>query len=303
MTRFTILTYNNYVGIVTDAILLKNLIESNTHYKAKISYIDDKNIEESSVGIWIQNFNVELLNKFKHNIFFINEEWASHHELSHLNLFDTVICKSKYAKKLLEPYYNVVYLPFISHNFYDSTIARDNQFLHFLGKSIQKNTELVLKQNVPLTLIDPGNRYTDLHNGIKHINSYQPTQEISNILNSHNTHICISLYESWGHYLFEGLSTGAEIICSDIPVFRENLDPDLVHFLPTIEKIDKSYLYCSDNKNNIFPLRKSFFIDESTFKYKLQNFIPIGKNRERRFLFKQIVDKNKKDTLYFFNNI
>lgn len=302
MTRFTILTYNNYVGIVTDAILLKNLIESNTRYKAKISYIDDKNIEESNVGIWIQNFNIELLNKFKHNIFFINEEWSGHHELSHLHLFDAVICKSKYAKKLLEPYCNAVYLPFISHNFYDSTIVRDNRFLHFMGKSIQKNTELVLKQNIPITLIDPGNRYTDLHNGIKHINSYQPTQEISNILNSHNTHICISLYESWGHYLFEGLSTGAEIICSDIPAFSEQLDPTLVHFIPTSEKINVEYMYNSDNLNNTFPIRKSFFVDESNFQDKLVNFDPIGKSEERRFMFNYIIEKNSKSIVRFLIN-
>lgn len=303
MTRFTILTYNNYVGIVTDAILLKNLIETQTNYKAKISYIDDKHIDESSVAIWIQNFNVELLNKFKKNIFFINEEWAGHHELNHLHLFDAIICKSKYAKKLLEPYCNAVYLPFVSHNLYDPTIERNDRFLHFMGKSIQKNTELILKQNVPLTLIDPNNRYLDLHNSIKHINSYQPTQEISNILNSHNAHICISLYESWGHYLFEGLSTGAEIICSDIPAFSEQLDPSLIHFIPTTEKINMEYMYNSDNKSNTFPIRKSFYVNELMFKNKLENFEHIGKNEERRKMFGDIIDKNSKSIIRFLLNL
>lgn len=299
MNKFTILTYNNYVGIVTDALLLKNLIETKTHYKANINYIDSVNIDKSNVGIWIQNFNIELMNNFKKNIFFINEEWAGLHELNNLHLFDYVICKSKYAKKLLEPYCNAVYLPFISKDFYDSSIQRNNRFLHFMGKSIQKNTELVLKQNIPLTLIDPDNRYTDLHNGINHVNSYQPTNVISNILNSHNMHVCISLYESWGHYLFEGLSTGAEIICSDIPAFKEQLDPSLVHFIPTTLNINTNYMYDSDNTNNTFPLRKSFYVDEFVFKSKLDNFEPIGKNDDRRNMFKQIINNNSNNIVKF----
>ena len=299
MNKFTILTYNNYVGIVTDALLLKNLIETKTNYNANINYIDNAIIDKSNVGIWIQNFNIELLNNFKKNIFFINEEWAGLHELNNLHLFDVVICKSKYAKKLLEPYCNVVHLPFISHDFYDPSIQRSNRFLHFMGKSIQKNTELVLKQDIPLTLIDPDNRYTDLHDGINHINSYQPTKEISNILNSHNMHVCISLYESWGHYLFEGLSTGAEIICSDIPAFKEQLDPSLVNFIPTTLNINTNYTYDSDNKNDTFPLRKSFYVDESIFKSTLQNFEPIGKNEERRRMFTNIIDKNSKNIVKF----
>jgi len=299
MNKYTILTYNNYVGIVTDALLLKNLIETKTHYKANINYTNDVNIDKSNVGIWIQNFNIELMNNFKKNIFFINEEWAGLHELNNLHLFDYVICKSKYAKKLLEPYCNAVYLPFISNDFYDPSIQRNNRFLHFMGKSIQKNTELVLKHDVPLTLIDPDNRYTDLHNGINHVNSYQPTNMISNILNSHNMHVCISLYESWGHYLFEGLSTGAEIICSDIPSFKEQLDPSLVHFIPTTLNINTNYMYNSDNMSNTFPLRKSFYVDEFVFKSKLQYFEPIGKNIERRNMFKNIVDTHSKNIIKF----
>ncbi len=303
MNKFTILTYNNYVGIVTDAILLKNLIETKTQYNANINYINDVNIDKANIGIWIQNFNIELLNNFKKNIFFINEEWAGVHELNNLHLFDYVICKSKYAKKILKPYCNVIYMPFISHNFYNSSIQRNNKFLHFMGKSIQKNTELVLKQNIALTLIDSDNRYTNLRGNINHINSYQPTNVISNILNSHNIHICISLYESWGHYLFEGLSTGAEIICSDIPSFREQLDPSLVHFIPNNLNANINYMYDSDNQNNTFPLRKSFYTNEFLFKCKLDNFEPIGKNNERRNMFNNIIDKNSTNIIKFLINL
>lgn len=295
---YNILTFNNYVGLVTDANILKNLIGDST----KIIFLDKfDSSNKSDVGVWIQNYCGHLLENFKINVFYINEEWFDY-PLEELKRFDYVVCKSKYAYNMVKNYCNAVHLPFISIDLYDSNISRNNTFLHFMGRSIQKNTELVLKQNVPITLIDPYNRYTPSSN-FNHVNTYQSTDQISNLLNSHNIHICCSLYESWGHYLFEGLSTGSEIICSDIPVFRENLDPNLVHFIPTVESTDLNYWYCSDNKNNLYPLRKSFFADEDIFNNTIENFVVIGKNEQRRMLFKHIMDKNKKDTLHFLKNL
>ena len=295
--RYTLLTFNNYVGIVTDAIILKNLL-----IDADIVFLDNVNpTHKSKVGIWIQNYYGHLLENFKINVFYINEEWFDY-PIEDLKKFNYVICKSKYTYDIIKNQCNAIHLPFLSKNFYNPNISRSNSFLHFAGRSIQKNTELILNQQIPITLIDPYYRYKPNLN-FNHINTYQTTEEINNLLNSHNIHICCSLYESWGHYLFEGLSTGAEIICSDIPVFREQLDPQLVHFITTNEKIDHSYLYCNDNKNNLYPLRRSFFIDESMFKDIIYNFKPIGKNEERRKLFKNIIDKNSGKLKEFFRNL
>jgi len=300
--KFNILTYNNGVGIVTDAILLKDLIYDNISEQVEVKFVGEHSVETADVGIWIQNYDINLLNLFKKNIFFINEEWAGINELSNLHLFDYVICKSKYAQTLLKSHSNVIYIPFISRNFYNPEIQSQNQFLHFVGRSIQKNTELVITLKNQLTLIDPYNRYKICEN-VNHINVYQSTNQLVNLLNSHNIHICCSLYESWGHYLFEGLSTGSEIICSDIPVFKEQLDPNLVHFIPTIEKNDSFYFYCEDMCDNKFPLRKSFFINEQNFQNMINNFKPIGKNEERRKLFKNIIYENKNKLIYFLSNL
>jgi len=295
--RYNLLTFNNYAGLVTDVVILKDLLKD-----ACIIFLDNFDpAYKSDVGVWIQNYYGHLLENFKINVFYINEEWFDY-PFEDLKKFDYVICKSKYAYDIVKNYCNVIHLPFISKDLYDSNIERSNTFIHFMGRSIQKNTEMVLKQDIPITLIDPYNRYKPTTN-FNHINTYQTNEQLVSLLNSHNIHICCSLYESWGHYLFEGLSTGAEIICSDIPVFRENLDPDLVHFIPTEELVDNSYQYCIENKNNLYPLRKSFFVDECIFKNTIENFVPIGRNKERRDLYKQIVDKNRKNTLNFFKNI
>lgn len=300
--NFKILTYDNGVGIVTDAILLKNLINKNITSNVEVKFIGKDIIEKSDIGIWIQNFDIELLNRFKKNIFFINEEWCSNYELNNLHLFDYVICKSNYAKNLLTTYCNAIYFPFISKDYYDSSIRHNYSNLHFAGRSIQKNTELILSFKNELTLIDPYNRYK-VDSNVNHINTYQSTEQLIQLLNSHNTHICCSLYESWGHYLYEGLSTGAEIICSNIPTFREQLDPDLVHFIPTTEKTNISYQYDFDNIDKKFPLRKSFYINANTY-FDTINFLqPKGTIQKRRSLFKCIIDKNSKTLVNFFKNI
>lgn len=300
--KFSILTYNNKVGIVTDAILLKELIHHNLTSDVDIKFVYEDCIEKSDVGIWIQNYDLNLLNKFNKNIFFINEEWAGVYELSNLNAFDYVICKSSYAMDLLKPYRNVLYIPFISKNYYNESVTKNNSVLHFAGRSIQKNTELILKLKIPITLVDPFNRYIVNENIINHIKTYQTNKEIDHLLNSHNIHVCCSLYESWGHYLYEGLSTGSEIICSEIPTFKEQLDPDLVHFIPSIEKKDLKYQY-DVNINDTVPLRKSFHVDENVFYETMKNFVPKGSPEKRRALFSDIINRNSNALLKFLKNI
>jgi len=70
--NFNVLTYNNGVGIVTDAELLTSLIKSHITIDAEMKFIDKFIKNNYDVGIWIQNFDINLLNCFKTNVFFIN---------------------------------------------------------------------------------------------------------------------------------------------------------------------------------------------------------------------------------------
>jgi len=298
--RWKLLVFDNKVGIVTDANLIKKLVHENITENVSITFIDKLQLNDiADVGIWIQNFDLVYLNNFKINIFFINEEWVSEHELNNLHRFDYVVCKSKYAQNLLKPYCNAVCLPFVSPNYYNENIVKNKKLLHFMGRSIQKNTELILQQSVPITLIDPDNRYRPNSN-FTHINKYQTVDDIKYFLNSHNTHLCTSLYESWGHYFYEGLSTGAEMICSDIPSFTENIDTSLVHVLKTKISKNNSYIFDADNHDNRFILRQSFYIDPTEFKNKLTVFEPIGKDGERRMMYKDLMSANEKRLKEFF---
>ena len=312
--KFKILTYNNGAGIVADAMLLQDLIYNHVTKNVDIQFTDtlNQNVDDQQtsisfsgdVGVWIQNPCYDRLDNFKKNIWFINEEWCCNDDLKYINDFDYVVCKNKFAKELLGKYRSdVICLPLLSHDYYDPSVARTHKFLHFNGRAIQKNTELVIKQTHPITVVDLTCRFTPAPHNINYITTRMEHSQVKTILNSHTAHLCPSMYESWGHYLFEGLSTGAEIVCSDIPVFAEMLDPDLVHILPVMERTDPSYWYDSDNINNHFPLRKSYYIEPHVFSDYLNNFVPKLRNQQRRQMYLDIMCRNKKALVDFFSSL
>lgn len=298
-----IFVYNNNVGILTDALLLKDLLYKYISKDIDIIYINNPNIElnkKYDIAIWIQNPLYHLLNKFDKNIFYINEEWCKEEDLIQLHKFNYVICKNKFIVPYLEKYSdNIVYLPFISKNIYKPHVKRINEFIHFNGKSIQKNYELIRKYNNILS-INSNNIDYKFNKNDNIIKDYLPEQKLYWLLNHYNIHVCTSLYESWGHYLFEALSTGNEIICSDIPVFREMLPNDLVHFIPVKEYWDLSYKY---DFYAMFPLRFSYHVDEERLKDVIYNFKPIGRNYERIKYFNQLMNKNKRLIIEWFNKL
>lgn len=307
--NISILTYNNKVGIVTDAMLLKKILEE-IHVTTSIIFIDKiQSVPNNDVGIWIQDFDYNYLNEFKKNILYINEEWYCRDE-SELDVFDYVICKNSYAYELLKHRSNIVYIPFLSKNMYDPTIQKDNKLLHFVGRSIQKNTEVILNLRHNITFIDPDDKWSSkikIPDTFEHITSYLSDDTLKYHLNNKSTHLCCSLYESWGHYAFEGLSTGAHLICSDIPVFRDQLDPSLVTFIPTYDQPtrDFDYWYGNDIERLTYPFRKAYYINELELDDIINHQLkyPDNKQFQRISLFNKIVETNTKLITTFFKNI
>ena len=57
------------------------------------------------------------------------------------------------------------------------------------------------------------------------------------------------------------------------------------------------------NRNDfyaMFPLRFSYHVDEERLKDVIYNFKPIGKNKERRLYFKELMNKNEKLIIEWF---
>ena len=284
-TKINIYYSDNGVGIVSDNILIKNLLKD---YDA-ISYIRNKtnDYRNSDIGIHIQDFDIKLISNNKINILIINEEWYPTSQLNDINHINYIFVKSSYAKSLLDSYHkNVICTGFFSLDRYFFP-NHTKKVLHFKGKSIQKNTELVLNND-----------------NIKVLNSeemYLSENEVSYELNNNDIHICCSLYEAWGHYLWEAISCGKLVICSEIPVFKEYLNPDLVKFV-SIQKEETFVINHRFLNNNLFKFRKGYFVNKSKINELLgekeylfdfqkkncdnirQHFLDVNKTNKNKFL-------------------
>jgi len=285
MLKINVYYWNNGVGIVNDAILLKTILKN---YDIKLYDMSINTISRpSDLGIFIQNIWTEQIDKNKKNVYIVNEEWLNDEEKSCLNRFNYIFTKSSYAKSLLDLYHkNVINTGFFSldrHFFPKNT----NEILHFKGKSIQKNTELV--------------------NGLNHVKildsntNYLSDNDVTYNLNNHDIHICCSLYEAWGHYLWEAMSCGKLVICSEIPVFKEYLDPNLVKFIPIKFINEYAVNYEFLNTKN-YKFRKGYFVDtvkfdellnnkEELFEFQKKNcdnirqhFLDVNKTNKQKFL-------------------
>jgi len=248
MYKINVYYWNNGVGIVNDAILLKIVLKK---YDVKLYDMSIDNLyRQSDLGIFIQNIWVDQILKNKINIYIVNEEWLNNEELSCLNRFDYIFTKSSYAKSLLDLYHkNVICTGFFSLDRYYFP-KHTNKFLHFKGKSIQKNTELIKDLNC-INILDSSIDYLS-------------DNDVMYNLNNHDIHICCSLYEAWGHYLWEAMSCGKLVICSEIPVFKEYLDPDLVKFISTknIHDYNTDYEFL---KTKNYKFRKGYIVNEINF--------------------------------------
>jgi len=278
--------WNNGVGVVNHSKLIKSIL-----YNWDITSYDistNSEYRKGDIGIFIQNVLPEQIENNKKNIYVVCEEWLTEHEMQFIDRFDYIFVHSNHAKELLSKYHkNVINVGFFSLDRYFFP-RHTKEILHLKGKSIQKNHELVWDYKKYVNIIDSNYKYLT-------------ENEIIYELNNHDIHICCSLYEAWGHYLWEALSCGKLVICSEIPVFKEYLNPDLVKFVPTenICQYTKSFEFLNTDK---YKFRKGYFVDRISFEKLMDNkeelfeFQKLNKDNIR-IHFLDVTLKNKKKFL------
>ena len=316
---------NSGVGLVADVSLIQDLLFD--EYDIDINYTQQHIplpgnesppvFADYDVGIFFQEYDIQWLSRNKTNILIANEEWLQSPKLSTLKHFDKIITKSSFAKQLLSPYNkNVINCGFISKDRFNSTIKKENKFIHALGKSSQKGTECILDtfipsdNNLPITIIESrGGCTLDKICNTPNFNYIKDfiTEEAMNLeFNRNFIHLCPSYYEGWGHYLYEALSTGALVYASKIPMFLEWIDPELVVFL------DCNFIRSSE-KISYFNLRDNFYphqfgwqvvqsnLNQEVFNYKkhLENHKP---ELVRKF-FKHLMKQNSKKLFLELTNV
>ena len=240
---------HNSLGLLNDAKILQNVsymanvnldilqyeyskitsieIHQNYKYIIFLEHICPKILQNKSIFIYIPN--VELINSLDNQIIknkLIDYIFAKT-EFSNNNLH---LVYSNYTKIVKTLWTSIDRLtPNISKNFLS--------FLHVKGCSKFKNTQLLLDlwtkhpEWPQLTIVHHGNPnfngFLELKEPIKYkknIVVYQYKLDDKNLeylMNICGAHICPSEMEGYGHYINEGLSTGAIVISSDGPPMNE----------------------------------------------------------------------------------
>jgi len=305
---------NSGVGLTADVALIQDLLIDT--YNIDIVYthhnIDNPSLDSVfanyDVGIFFQDYDIERFERNKINILIANEEWLQSQKLLDLKEFDKIITKSSFSKQLLSPYNNnIVNCGFITKDRYVPNIQKEEKFLHVMGKSSQKGSEHVLTSftstcnHLPLTVIESREGCTfenlGVNSNFNYIKDFISEDNLNNTFNTHAIHLCPSYNEGWGHYLYEGLSCGALLYVTKLPIFLEWLDPDLVVFL------DCTFQRCSEEihflkyRNNHYPHQFGWRVSQEDLDSKLLNhkqYLEKHKPDLARKFFKHLIDQNAK---------
>ena len=180
----------------------------------------------------------------------------------------------------------------------NAIINYENQFITAESVEIE-----ISKNNFNLTLLQSQRTDLETTSNVNFIQDYLTTEQVTTQLNDHKIHLCPSIYEGWGHYLYEGMSTGALIYATKLPMFVEWIDPDLVVFLDCVfHKHNDNYPFL----NSTWPHQFGWLVDIKqladaidSYKKHLEKHNP---DKVRQF-FKHINEENSKKIYTELTNI
>jgi hypothetical protein len=185
------------------------------------------------VNIMLEHLWPEHLPLAKCNVALPNPEWFDEKDRLHLRRIDRVWVKTKHAEKLFNQLgCAVTWVGFASEDCYEAGIVRRKAFFHLAGGSRTKGTAqlvalwrqhpewptLTLASHANSALAGPGVGNIEL------LTHYLTLEQLRDIQNSHQFHLCPSETEGYGHYLCEAMSVAAVTITTNAAPMNELLD-------------------------------------------------------------------------------
>lgn len=238
MPTVNLISRDNGVGLSTHMDLLGGMLTGAGYDVQRVSWQAGQ-MRRCDVAIFLELFNPRLVRHARHTVGIFNLEWFDQRWRSYLPQFTQLWATTGDAQATYERLKLRSHLTgFLSRDLYDPNIERTQTCLHLKGHSGLKNTPAVLAAWAanpdlpPLTIIS--------HEPIPYpppgvtVLGRQPFADVVTHLNRHQIHICPSRAEGWGHYITEGLSTGAAVITTDASPMNEHVRSDWGWLLPSI---------------------------------------------------------------------
>ena len=277
MKIINLIYYNNGVGLTKDAFILDDIL--NKHFVINHVHIDKGECKDADINLFIQNIDensIEFLFTANKNVLIPNIEWMSSFCIENLSRFDLILSKSNECKDILLKYNGEIEMSgFSSIDRFDPSIKKQKTFFHLCGRSIQKNTELVVdtfnENGLPIAIVDCTSRFKGKTNSnIKYINSFLSEQEINQLFNENLYHVCPSINEGWGHYIYEALSCQSVVIVPNAKPMNEFLTNDCCIMVDCHDRIDyPDSSYAKESYH--FPFRKLNYVVKEELQNKIKN--------------------------------
>lgn len=239
------------------------------HFYPEISLAKDEfhPLSMVKIQIFLEHLHPKALQYGEINIFVPNLEWCNGRDYGLLLQQPDIkiVAKTKHAFDMLKSAFKerVAYIPWCSVDMCDTSIKRKDEWLHVKGVSRLKQSEVLLNTWLKhpewptLHIVSNGdsnrNGFLEIPIPARIANNiilHQKTLargELRTLMNTCSYHICPSLVEGFGHYIHEGMSTGATVITTN--------------GCPMNELVQTSWCLIPSTESISIQLGKGFYVD------------------------------------------
>jgi len=230
-----LISNDNGVGLSTDMQLLEDMLTA-AGYAVRRFHWKQTVMPRCDIAIFLELYNHALARYADKKIGIFNLEWFPVVWRPYLKTFDQLWAKSLEAQDVYRRYGLPAHLTgFMTRDLYDPSVKKKPHCLHLRGKSSLKGTEAVLsawqthKDLPPLTIIsaDPLKVPANVR-----VLPRIPQEALVQEMNSHAIHVCPSKSEGWGHYITEGMSTGALVVTTNASPMSDHVQPGRGFLVP-----------------------------------------------------------------------
>lgn len=202
--KINIVTSLNGAGLERDAEIISEIL---CDHEILISTHGKPITHSADIHIFLEVVSNRVIGLKGKKILIPNPEWFRPEWKKYLHHFDAIFCKTKHAMDIFIPlHHNVIYSGFTSIDMMDESIERfESSMIHFPGKSKTKGTELLQRDfKYDVNIFSHPDRSVIIHK-----------------MNQYPIHLCPSVAEGWGHYIWEAFSVGAFVITTDAAPMNE----------------------------------------------------------------------------------
>lgn len=230
--KIHLITRDNGAGLSTDMALLEEIFREAGHEVSRIDWTSHK-MDHCDVGIFLELLQPKLLKYMDNAIGVFNMEWFMAPWARFMSNMTQMWAKSDEAYDIFirSGFSKTAYKTgFASRDLHIPGVEKQDRCLHLKGHSDLKNTTAILEAwrrhpgLPPLTIVS-NNPIERVPDGVA-VLSHVPTDELAMLMNQSYVHLCPSRTEGWGHYITEGMSTGAIVVATNASPMNEHVSPE-----------------------------------------------------------------------------